>query len=107
MHRLVDRGLADSPATDWSVILPGEWLERLPLGSDKLWRPDDAGRPGYYRAPVYRDCELVPMPLTKPILILTDAAGDRPSLYMNTGTGQIGHSMIEVGLTHPDADRRI
>lgn len=98
VDQLIDRGLGESPATDWSLTLPEEWLPLLPIEGNELRRPDNAGRPGYFRCPMYRDRELVAIPLTKPVLILSDASGYLDSLYMNTETGQIGHDMIEIGL---------
>lgn len=104
VDELIDHGLALSPATDWSVTMPEGWLALLPVEGDALQRPDNSGRPGYFRCPVYRDRELVGMPLTKPLLILSDASGYQPSLYMNTNSGKIGHDMIEIGLLPPGSD---
>lgn len=101
VDQLIDHGLAASPATDWSLTLPEEWLPFLPLEGNQLQRPDNAGRAGYFRCPVYRDRELVPMPITKPVLILSDASGYLDSLYMNTETRQIGRDMVEIGLVEP------
>ena len=39
VDELIDRGLVDSPATDWSVILPQELLDVLPVEADRLDRP--------------------------------------------------------------------
>jgi hypothetical protein len=101
---LIDRGLAESPATDWSVIVPQEWLDVLPVEADRLHRPFEDGRPGSVSCPVYRGFELVGMPLTRSVMILSDAGGYTSSLYMNTETGQIGHDMTEIGLADDRAD---
>jgi hypothetical protein len=59
---LVDFGLDLSPATDWSLTIPEEWLPLLPLDGDRLTRQDDRGRAGYFRSPVCRGIEVVPQP---------------------------------------------
>ena len=104
VDELIDRGLADSPATDWSVILPREWLDVLPVEANRLDRPFEDGRSGAVNCPVYRGFELVAMPLTMPVMILSDAGGYMASLYMNTATGQIGHDMTEIGLAEDPAN---
>src|SRR4051794_19066955 len=104
VDELIDRGLAESPATDWSVILPREWLDVLPVEADRLQRPVEDGRSGAVSCPVYRGFELVAMPLTRPVMILNDAGGYMSSLYMNTVTGQIGHDLTEIGLAEDRAD---
>jgi len=98
VDRLIDEGLALSPATDWSLTLPQEWVSELPLDGEKLHRPVDTRRAGYFRAPVYRNLELVPQPLAVPVLILSDQSGLQPTLYLNVGTGIIGRTPAEVGL---------
>ena len=102
VDQLIDEGLRRSPATDWSLILHERWLADLPLDGDTLVRPVDTRRAGYFRTPVYRGLELVPQPLTQPVLILTDAAGLLSPLYLNTDTGQIGASLADIGLTSHD-----
>jgi len=62
------------------------------------------GRSGAVSCPVYRGFELVGMPLTRPVMILSDAGGYVPSLYMDTVTGQIGHDMAEIGLADDRAE---
>ena len=79
MDRLIDHGLQLSPATDWSLIIPEDWLARLPLDGDRLTRPIDSSRAGHYTSPVYRGFEVVPQPITKPVLILADATGQSRS----------------------------
>ena len=102
VDRLIDEGLRRSPATDWSLTLPEPWLADLPLDGDTLVRPVDTRRAGYFRTPVYRGLELVPQPLTQPVLILSDATGLLPTLFMNTDSGQIGTSLVDVGLAIAD-----
>src|SRR4051812_50085433 len=93
VDELIDRGLAESPATDWSVILPREWLDVLPVEADRLQRPFEDGRAGAVSCPVYRGFELVGMPLTRPVMILNDAGGDNSAGCMNKGTGPGGPAM--------------
>ena len=77
------------------MTLPEPWLADLPLDGDTLVRPVDTRRAGYFRTPVYRGLELVPQPLTKPVLILSDSTGLLPTLFMNTDSGQIGTSLVD------------
>lgn len=98
VDRLIDHGLHLSPATDWSLTLPTGWLDLLPLDGDRLERPVDTQRAGYYRTPVYRNVELVPQPLARPVIILADASGLQPTVFLHTGTGQIGTSLTAIGL---------
>ena len=101
VDRLIDEGLRRSPATDWSLTLPEPWVADLPLDGDTLVRPVDTRRAGYFRTP-NRGLELVLQPLTKLVLILSDATGLLPTLFMNTDRGQIGTSLVDVGLAIAD-----
>lgn len=102
---LIDHGLELSIATDWSLTLPQDWLPDLPLDADRLDRPRDVHRSGYFRAPVYRGLELVAQPLALPVLILTDASGLLQPVYLNTETGAIARDLAAIGL-HPHPPTR-
>jgi hypothetical protein len=98
VDQLIDRGVDQSPATDWTLMVPDEVALLLPMDSDTLLRP--IGQlSGYYRTQVYCDREVVTFPLTEPIAVLSDVDGLMPSLYLNLGSGAIGTSPADVGLS--------
>ena len=94
---LINRGLDESPATDWTVMVSDEVALLLPRESDVLSRPIGQ-QPGYYGPNVYRDQEVVSFPMRTPIAILSDSTGLARSLYLNLVTGVIGRTTDEVGL---------
>jgi len=58
---LIDRARAEHPGVEFSIFISPQESLLLPKDGDKLWRPDDQGRMGYYNGHVYRDCLVEPI----------------------------------------------
>ena len=59
---MLDRAQVEHPQVEYSIMIAAERSLLLPRDADRLWRSMD-GALGYYRCHVYRDHEVVAMPL--------------------------------------------
>ena len=66
---MLQRSQAEHPLTEYTIMVSAEQSLLLPRDSDQLWRSVN-GRLGYFRCHVYRDHEVVAMPLVDESLVL-------------------------------------
>ena len=94
---MLQRSQAEHPLVEFTIMVSTEQSLLLPMDSDQLWRSVN-GRLGYFRGHVYRDHEVIPMPLTDETLVMlcpletvgkVTPASAAPTYIGNLATGAV------------------
>jgi hypothetical protein len=94
---MLERARAEYPHVEYSIMMAAEQSLLLPKDADRLWRNVEGGL-GYYTCHVYRDHEVVAMPLVEDEQVLlcplltygqVTAASTAPTYIGNLRTGAV------------------